>query len=605
MPDDSLSDLEPRADDRASRAPAVPDFASREDRRADTRRALDRRVMAVIEGMSDAFLAIGPDWRITYANHEAARLNDTTRDELIGADHWERWPQTRGSAVERQYQRVIRERVATQFEHHYESDGVWHDIRAYPADDGGIAVFYRDITVQKHFELERERQARALTDAMVAAQAASEAKSRFLANTSHEIRTPVNAIIGYAELLDIGLAGRLDPRQQQYVSRIRATGAHLLSLINDILDLSKIEAGAMRTSQEPASAALAIASAMELIEPQARARGLAVASACAVGSSPAFWADSERVRQVLVNLLSNAVRFTEPGGRITITCGTTERVPPEAAVKRAGPWTYIRVEDTGVGIPADQIERIWQPFEQVDASHTRRTGGSGLGLPISRHLARLMDGDITVRSQPGLGSAFVLWLPAADARDVPPPQADPRQVSAKRESPEHALHEVADTPVGEGMHELSNALLAEIERIVTMLSARLRADPATPHAQDLGDSQLEDHIVTFLADIAQCLALVGDDGPLAEQMLRDGSAIQRLVAERHGAQRAGLGWEESELARELVILREEIHLAVRRLVTRAGKAEVERALGVVNHFLDRSDREALEAFRAARRTGGT
>ena len=126
------------------------------------RRALDRRVMAVMESMSDAFLALGPDWRVTYANREAARLNGTTPDALIGRDHWSQWPETVGSEVEREYRRAARERVPVQLEHYYEGAGRWHEIRAYPSDDGGLVVFYRDVTAQRRLEEERSRQAREL-----------------------------------------------------------------------------------------------------------------------------------------------------------------------------------------------------------------------------------------------------------------------------------------------------------------------------------------------------------------------------------------------------------------------------------------------------------
>ena len=143
-----------------------------ERRRRDSRRSTDRRVMAVIEGMSDAFLALGPDWRVTYANAAAARLNDTTPGQLVGVDHWERWPHTLGSEVERQYRHAAAARVAVDFEHYYEHADIWHEIRAYPSDDGGLAVFFRDITTTKQLEAERARQARELNSAHAKAMAA-------------------------------------------------------------------------------------------------------------------------------------------------------------------------------------------------------------------------------------------------------------------------------------------------------------------------------------------------------------------------------------------------------------------------------------------------
>jgi PAS domain S-box-containing protein len=718
-------------------------------RRADDlpehqQRALDRRVAAVVERMSDASLALGPDWRVTYANAEAARLNGTTPPALVGRDHRAAWPETVGSEVERQYRRAAAERVAVAFEHHYERAGVWHDIRAYPADDGGLAIFFRDISPQKRLEAERARQAqeladahdkaiaaetqfrllvdrvrdyavfvldpdgiithwgegarrmkgwepeeavgmhlrrlypndgaaedgsveehlrhaiehgeyigeghrlkkngelffarvcltalrrggrlvglskitqdltlehereRALQDAMRAAQAASVAKSQFLANTSHEIRTPLNAVIGYAELLDVGLAGSLNEQQRQYVGRIRSTSNHLLSLINDVLDLSRIEAGQMRAASEPGLVRDAVTAAIQLVEPQLHARGVLLANGCLGPSDLAYRGDPERVRQILVNLLSNAIRFTEPGGRVTITCGAAPETPFETIPEGEGQgpgWIFVRVEDTGVGIAADQLGRIWEAFVQVDASRTRKTGGSGRGLTISRHLARLMGGDITVRSTPGLGSGFVVWLPAAEkGAPVREEGADSRvagdltRALERRDSPEAVLAEVGGSP-RQGLSAVSDALLGEAERMVATHVARLRADPETPSAQRSSGAELEDHLVTFLTDVAQCLTVAGEDGPAARLMLRDGSSIQQLIARRHGVQRAALGWRESELRRELRILREELHAAVGRHVGRSGEGDAERGLGLVNHLLDAAEAEALDAFRGAR-----
>jgi hypothetical protein len=301
---------------------------------------------------------------------------------------------------------------------------------------------------------------------------------------------------------------------------------------------------------------------------------------------------------VLTNLLSNAIRFTEAGGRVTVACGRADRAPTEAALAGPGPWAVVRVEDTGVGIPPDQLEQIWQAFVQVDASRTRKFGGSGLGLTISRHLARLMGGDITVRSQPGLGSSVALWLPAADPAEVRASRAPAGAAPAGAESPERAMLNIGGAE-RTALRTISQGLLSSVELIVSAYVERLRTDEGTPSARGLGEAQLEDHGVTFLADIAQCLALVGDDGPEALTMLRDGSAIQRLVANRHGMQRARLRWSEGEVRRELEILREELHAAVHRLAG-PGVAGDSHALSVIDHFLAQAQEETLAAFRRER-----
>jgi hypothetical protein len=256
-----------------------------------------------------------------------------------------------------------------------------------------------------------------------------------------------------------------------------------------------------------------------------------------------------------------------------------------AADSPAG-WTFVRVEDTGVGIAPEQLDRIWEAFEQADASRTRKFGGSGLGLTISRHLARLMGGDITVRSQPGLGSSFVLWLPAADP-------ADARTEASTTTAASDALDVLAERRDATGLAEVAEALVSEAERVLATYAARLRADPAVPHAHAQGETQLEDHASTFIVDMAQCLLLVGQDGPEAVEMLRDGSAIQRLIAGRHGAQRARLGWTGWEMRREYEILRDEIHAAVRRRATRADLAAEARALALIDHMLARAEDASL------------
>jgi len=693
------------------------------------RRELDRRIMTVIEGMSDAFLAVDAEWRVIYANREAARLNQTTPEALVGCDHWERWPETVGSQVERLYRHAMASRASLQFEHYYRQAGVWHDVRVYPEDDGGLAVFYRDVTAQKALEAERERQAleleaahekahaaeeqfRLLVDrvqdyaiflldpdgiithwgrgaerikgwrpdeavgrhlrmlypddgppedgpveghlrvaaangeytgegrrqrrdgshfparvvltalhrdgrligfsnitqdlsgereraavierAMAAAEAASVAKSQFLANTSHEIRTPLNAIIGYADLLDMGLAGPLAEPQRAYLARIQDTSRHLLTLINDVIDLSKIEAGAMQAAREPVSVADVVLGALQLVEPQARARQLALVNGCARGGVTCL-ADAERVRQVLANLLSNAVRFTEAGGRVTVTCGHADRPPAEATLAGPGPWAFVRVEDTGVGIEPAQLDRIWEAFTQADASHTRRVGGSGLGLTISRHLARVMGGDIVAHSRPGVGSSFVLWLPAAAARVHGAP---PRPASALRHRLEDALApmEPADAT---GLGTVADALLADAERILARHVVRLRHDAGTPQAAAMHEAELEDHLITFVSDLAQCLAVAGHDGPQGMAMLRDGTAIQRVIAQRHGQQRARFGWAEAALRHEFAILGEELHAAVAHHAKATGCGG-ERAHGILRHLLGRAEREALVGHRMAR-----
>jgi PAS domain S-box-containing protein len=252
---------------------------------------------------------------------------------------------------------------------------------------------YRDVT-------ERARSEAALREAKAQAEAASRAKSAFLAMMSHELRTPLNAIAGYAQLLELEIHGQLSEAQRQSISRIQSSQKHLLRLIDDVLTHAKLETGTIHYELRAVPVADAIAGAEALVAPQAQARNLTIdIRGCSMDLTAR--ADEERVRQILANLLSNAIKFTDPGGWIEVACARVESD------------VRIAVRDSGIGIPDDALEDIFVPFMQVRAELTRATGGTGLGLPISRSLARGMGGDVTVESTPGSGSTFALVLPAA------------------------------------------------------------------------------------------------------------------------------------------------------------------------------------------------
>ncbi len=301
------------------------------------------------------------------------------------------------------------------------ADGEYRDLtlRAVPVPDGGGGVREwvgggADVTERKRAGEERDRALREAERAREEAEEANRAKSGFLANMSHEIRTPINAIIGYTDLLDMGIGGTVSDEQRAQLERVRVSSRHLLGLVNDVLDFAKIESGQMVTVRESGSIAEAVAGALALVAPQAAAGGLAVENGVEGECGLRYVGDPDRVRQILVNLLSNAVKFTDPGGKVTVSCGVAEGPQPGARLAGPGPWTCVRVEDTGRGVPPAQAESIFEPFVQGETGHTRTRGGTGLGLAISRQLARDMDGDITLESRVGAGSVFTLWLPLGD-----------------------------------------------------------------------------------------------------------------------------------------------------------------------------------------------
>ena len=255
-----------------------------------------------------------------------------------------------------------------------------------------------------------ERRTRAVENAI-------EARRRFLATASHELRTPINAILGYNRLLEEGIFGTLPPRQAEIVGRVSASAGQLLTLVNDVLDLSKLEAGRLTVERGTVDIGRLVADAIAMVETQARAKGLdlRVDSAAA---PPQIETDGARVRRILTNLLTNAVKFTNEGS-ITVRIrhlaadggedGHGDNAPPPSPPGPDG-WLVIAVEDTGPGIPPEQLEAVFDDFVQV-APGSDRESGTGLGLPISRRLARLLGGDLYVESTLGERSVFQLSLP--------------------------------------------------------------------------------------------------------------------------------------------------------------------------------------------------
>jgi len=249
----------------------------------------------------------------------------------------------------------------------------------------------RDYLAERERLLESERTARA------EAEEANRSKSRFLAVMSHELRTPLNAIAGYSDLLDLGIHGELSEAQREALRRIQKSERHLLGLIEDVLTYARVETGQLKFHLAPLDILDLVTTTEALVAPQILARGLRLdLSGCKAGVFVEV--DRYKTQQILVNLVANAIKFTPPGGTIAISC----------TADASSVW--LAVSDTGIGIPSDSLATIFEPFVQVDTRLTRTHEGVGLGLAISRDLARAMGGDLTVDSRIGEGSCFTLTL---------------------------------------------------------------------------------------------------------------------------------------------------------------------------------------------------
>jgi PAS domain S-box-containing protein len=390
--------------------PAKPAAQSDADRRQSERQK--RLYETIISSTPDLVYVIDRNYRFTFANEALLRMWGRSLEDSIGRGlrelGYEEWHAT---MHEREIDHVVATREAIRgevsFPHAELGRRIYDYIFVPVLDERGeveaIAGTTRDITLRRDAQQQAE-------EARKQAEAANRAKSDFLAAMSHELRTPLNAIGGYVQLLRLGVYGEMPPAQQEVLGRVEKSQHHLLSLINDVLNFVRLEAGRVEYRIADVPLAPLVDDVCTMVEQQLAARGLRFQ----MGTSAelVLRADGEKVEQILLNLLTNAAKFTNPGGAVALDA---QLLPQEDV-----PTIAVRVRDTGIGIAAERLEEIFDPFVQVNRNLTRPVEGTGLGLAISRDLARGMGGDLVVKSVEGSGSLFTLTLPAAAPLPVPP-----------------------------------------------------------------------------------------------------------------------------------------------------------------------------------------
>jgi PAS domain S-box-containing protein len=382
----------------------------------------ERNLVSAILDTADALVVVlSTHGRIVRFNRACEKMTGYAFDEVRGMYFWEvLLPPEEAEAVKARFERLPLDQASKDYETYWVTKDGSQRLIAWSStalDDIEGSVEYVicagiDITERKEAEEELYR-------AKEAAEAANRAKSAFLANMSHELRTPLTVIIGFSEMLRDYAEERGYTDFIPRLGRVLTSSHHLLALINDVLDFSKIEAGRMELCLETFDVGSLLRDLVVSVQPlmKENANALEVDLAEDLGR---MRADPTRIKQILLNLISNAAKFTQQG---TITLSATRE---ESQILRAdgqrqasSDWISFRVSDTGIGMNADQIDSLFQPFSQADASTTRKYGGTGLGLAISRRFCRMMGGDITVKSELGSGSTFIAYLPAevADRRE--------------------------------------------------------------------------------------------------------------------------------------------------------------------------------------------
>jgi two-component system cell cycle sensor histidine kinase PleC len=391
---------------------------------ARARATAENRLQSAIEAAPGALALFDSDDRLVLCNQQYVEFYpDQIQPLLVSGTRFESLIHAMaasGGYGESQNPEISRQTVEQRLKAHQDATGEivqqltggrWVLTRERKTKEGGTVCFHTDITKMKQQEHAFRKSEQAERQAREAAERADRTKSSFLATMSHELRTPLNAVIGFSQIMEKGIFGPQPARYREYATLIRRSGEHLLTIINDILDIAKLQSGKTELHLEIAPLDAIIEESVRLMEAQAKAANITLS--CRIGRDiPPVHADLTRLRQVVLNLLSNAIKFTPNGGKVSIEANVWEGA------------VMITVTDTGIGMAEKDIPRALEPFGQISNTMTRAHEGTGLGLPLSKSLIELHGGHFEIKSAPGIGTAITITLPAViDEQSVEPEAA--------------------------------------------------------------------------------------------------------------------------------------------------------------------------------------
>ena len=409
-------------------------------------RTSEEKYRSLIDHIPDVVWTADSNQDLIYISGNVTKVLGYTSEELLGGQLWNRIHPEDAARVGQAYQKLFSDGEKFDVEYRIcRKDGGWiwlHNRALSTQPRGGIMCadgIFLDITQRRQAEA-------AIQHTKDAAESANLAKSQFLANMSHELRTPLNAIIGFSEILADKTFGDLNDRQLKYSHNILNSGRHLLQLINDILDLAKVEARRVELMRNKFNVAKALSEVQTIVKTLANKKNINLEVEAAV-DLPAMFADEAKFKQIMYNLLSNAIKFTPDGGKVSVTAAIQKATGADASP--AGEALRVAVTDTGIGIKMKDQERVFKEFEQVDSSYGRQQQGTGLGLALTKRLVEMHGGTISVESEgvEGKGSTFTFLIP------IPKAEAKPTQLTDKPDSRDDTIHPLVLVVTNDDSHQ--------------------------------------------------------------------------------------------------------------------------------------------------------